>query len=148
LSQNDPTDQALAVIASIFEKPDPKPNDHPHPAEAEADVVDSAKTTAAAPAAADTAAAAPASEIDGYTKFGPGPLDSLRFRWTARHDGNGHYYVDETIGATSRPISSGPMQRDEAIAFIDEREREAKRRFETLRIQMTSGPSERGQEDG
>ncbi|NVN86299.1 MAG: hypothetical protein HXX15_09450 [Rhodopseudomonas sp.] len=150
MSQNDPTDQTLAVIASIFEKPEVKPEDHRHPTESGSDAVDPAESALVAPATLATAAAAkPAlADIDGYSKYGPGPLDSLRFKWTARFDGNSHYYVDETIGTTSRPISSGPMPRDEVVAFIDEREREAKRRFEALRIQMTSGPSERGQDDG
>ncbi|MDF3812661.1 MULTISPECIES: hypothetical protein [Rhodopseudomonas] len=88
------------------------------------------------------------SDIDGYSKYGPGPLEALRFRWTARHDGHGNYYVDETIGMNSRPISTGPMPRDEVVAYIDEREREARARYEALRIQMLSGPSERGDDDG
>jgi hypothetical protein len=136
LSQNDPTDHALAAIASIFEKPQTKPADD-HEQTAAADQIEGAVP-------ADVQAA---DDVNGYTKFGPGPLDALRFKWTARRDQNGYYYVDETIGHNSRPISSGPMQRDEAIKFIDDRERDSRRRFERLRNEMTLGPSERGIED-
>jgi hypothetical protein len=134
LSQNDPTDHALAAIASIFEKPTNPAGDH----QQAADQVEDEAAQADAPGADD---------VNGYTKFGPGPLDALRFRWTARRAENGYYYVDETIGHTSQPVSSGPMQRDEAVKFIDEREREARRRFDKLRNEMISGPSERGLED-
>jgi hypothetical protein len=135
LSQNDPTDHALAAIASIFEKPETRP--------AESEPRDGVEHDAPAP---HPAAEPVDADIDGYTKFGPGPLDALRFRWRARRDIGGYYYVDETIGH-SQPISTGPMQRDEAIRFIDERERESRRRYEALRNEMMLGPSERGIQD-
>ena len=50
---------------------------------------------------------------------------------------NGDYYVDETIGENSAPIVSGPMSRDAAIQFVDDRESEARRRFEQLKSEMT-----------
>jgi hypothetical protein len=131
LSQNDPTDHALAAIASIFEKPEAKQDDRQ----------DQPDDQTEAPSHRDVP------DIDGYTKFGPGPLDALRFRWTARRGDGGYYYVDETIGRSSQPVSSGPMLGDEVVKYIDDREREARRRFEKLRNEMISGPSERGYED-
>ncbi|MCG6204154.1 hypothetical protein LPW26_05870 [Rhodopseudomonas sp. HC1] len=85
-------------------------------------------------------------DLDALTRYGPGPLDALRFKWSARRSQDG-YYVDETIGTSSQPITSGPFSRAEAIAFIGGRDRRARRRFERLRNEIISGPSERGVED-
>ena len=75
-------------------------------------------------------------EADGYHKVGPGPMATIRFKWTVRREDNGDYYVDETIGENSTPIVSGPMARDAAIRFVDEREREARQQFEQLKSEM------------
>lgn len=85
--------------------------------------------------------------IDGYSRSGPGPLDSLRFKWTARRDEDGAFYVDETIGFTSRPISTGPLPREQVIAFIDERARLAQERFDELRSEMIRPIAERQREE-
>jgi hypothetical protein len=144
LKQNDPTDHALAAIASIFgpargadqgEEGADAATDQP-----QADQSDSSgeadHSTEVAPLASDPG-------IEGYSRSGPGPLDSLRFKWTARRGDDGEYYVDETIGYASRPISSGPIPRDQVIAFIDARESAARQRFDTLRSDMIRGASER-----
>jgi hypothetical protein len=115
LSQSDPTDNALAAIASILDQPQSPPALEKAPVE-------------------ETPAAQPV-EAHGYSKVGPGPMAALRFRWTVREH-NGHYYVDETIGENSTPIVSGPMDRDAAIKFVDDRESEARRRFENLKHEM------------
>ena len=123
--QSDPTDHALATIASIL---DPQ----------EARRV-SEKAAAAEPKPVTPPpipAAPPPLEAHGYTKFGPGPMAAIRFKWTVRLD-NGDYYVDETIGENSTPIVSGPMSREAAIQMVDDRESEARRRFEQLRSEMT-----------
>jgi hypothetical protein len=137
LSQSDPTDNALAAIASILDKPDSIfPPDTPVPEEKPAD-------PAPAPAAV---------EADGYSKTGPGPLQAIRFKWTARRDGNGDYFVDETIGENGQPISSGPMSEDDAVKFVDERESEARRRFEGIKSEMAtrsvSTPNPAGKDAG
>ena len=85
-------------------------------------------------------------EIDGYSRSGPGPLDSLRFKWTARRDEDGAFYVDETIGFASRPISTGPLPREQVIAFIDQRARQAQERFDALRSEMIRPSAERQQQ--
>lgn len=159
MTQNDPTDHALAAIASILD----------HRKEAEAQVAEhgdsepASITVVTETVVTETVSVMVAAEpepplveevplvehespstvpepieVDGYSRLGPGPLDAIRFRWTARRDDNGQYFVDETIGS-SRPISSGPMPRDEIIDFIDGRERAARDRFETLKSQMTVG---------
>ena len=80
---------------------------------------------------------APEIDVDSYFKLGPGPLDAIRFRWTARRDDGGLYYVDETIGPNSRPLVLGPMRRDEVVAYIDARDTAARRRFDALKSEMT-----------
>jgi hypothetical protein len=72
------------------------------------------------------------SSIDGLTRFGPGSIESLRFKWMVRQVPEG-YVVDETIGASSSAFSTAPMSRENAIAFLDAREAEAHQRFESLR---------------
>ncbi|MHC2334633.1 hypothetical protein [Bradyrhizobium sp. USDA 4454] len=76
-------------------------------------------------------------EANGYSKSGPGPMAALRFRWTVREDG-GRYYVDETVGEGSTPLVNGPMDGDAAIKFVDDREAEARRRFEHFRHEIIS----------
>ena len=146
---DDPTDETLAVIASIFERSETKPLAQPDSgADDQKDQDRGGDAGDQCVTAGPTVEEKPLPDIDGYSKYGPGPLESLRFRWTARHDGHGNYYVDETIGTMSRPISTGPMPRDEVVAYIDERAREARAQYEALRIQILSGPSERGDDDG
>jgi hypothetical protein len=119
LTLNDPTDTALAVIASILDHPEP----HPEP-----------DTT---PVVTDDKPLAPEMvDAAGYSKVGPGPMAAIRFKWTVRHDANDDYYVDETIGETSTPIVAGPMTGDAAIRFVDDRANDANRRFEQLRSEM------------
>ncbi len=117
MSQRDPTDQALAVIASIRDQPE---------SHREADK-----------AAIEETPVAPELKADGYQKVGPGPMAAIRFKWTVRRGDDGNYYVDETIGENSTPMASEPMSRDAAMKFVDDRESEARRRFEALRSEMT-----------
>jgi hypothetical protein len=63
-------------------------------------------------------------------------MASIRFKWTVRLE-NGDYYVDETIGENSAPIVSGPMSREAAIEMVDDRESDARRRFEQLNSEMS-----------
>ena len=118
MSQSDPTDHALAAIASILEQPERYPE--PEPA-----------------AVAATPVVAGLLEAEGYSKTGPGPMEAIRFRWTVRREANGEYYVDETIGENSRPIVTGPLTGDAAIKLVDESESEARRRFDLLKSEMT-----------
>ncbi len=118
MSQSDPTDHALAAIASILDHP--QTESEPEQAAAEE------KPITVEPL-----------EADGYSKLGPGPMAAIRFRWTVRRDDNGEYYVHETIGENSAPIVSGPMSGDAAIRFVDDRESEARQRFELLKSEMT-----------
>ncbi|MGM4892084.1 hypothetical protein [Tardiphaga sp. 839_C3_N1_4] len=154
MTQNDPTDHALAAIASILDRKEAESQvaEHGDTEPASITVVTETVVTetvsvmvAAEPEAPLVEHESPSTvpealEVDGYSRLGPGPLDAIRFRWTARRDDDGQYFVDETIGS-SRPISSGPMPRDEIIDFIDGRERAARDRFETLKSQMTVGSS-------
>jgi hypothetical protein len=116
LNQSDPTDDALAAIASILDQPH-SPSAHENAA------------------AEERPAASQPIEAHGYSKSGPGPIAALRFRWTVRED-NGHYYVDETIGENSTPVVNGPLERDAAIRFVDDRESEAQHRFEGLKQEI------------
>jgi hypothetical protein len=75
-------------------------------------------------------------EASGYQKVGPGPIAAIRFKWTVRREDRDKYYVDETIGANSIPIVSGPLSGGDAMRFVDEREAEARQRFEQLKSEM------------
>jgi hypothetical protein len=125
LSENDPTDHALAAIASILDKP-------------EALAFPDASVAAEKPAEKPAVESSGPVEADGYSKMGPGPLQAIRFKWTVRRDDNGDYFVDETIGDNSVPISSGPMPKDAAVKFVDDREGEARRRFEGIKREMAA----------
>ena len=118
MDQSDPTDNALAAIASILDNPEP-------PREA------------AKPLIEEKPPAPEQIEAGGYSKVGPGPIASIRFKWTARRGDDGEYYVEETIGESSAPVTTGPMSRDAAIRLVDDRENEARQRFENLRSEMT-----------
>ena len=118
MSQSDPTDHALAAIASILDQPE----SHREPEKAEVE---------------ETPVVPEMMEADGYSKGGPGPMAAIRFRWTVRREDNGEYYVDETIGENSLPIVSGPLTRNAAIRLVDDRESEARQRFEQLKSEMT-----------
>jgi hypothetical protein len=63
-------------------------------------------------------------------------MASVRFRWSVRRLDDGAYFVDETIGENSAHVTSGPMSREDAIKLVDDRESEARRRFEDLRSEM------------
>jgi hypothetical protein len=114
LNPSDPTDNALAAIASILDQPEAVREP------------DEAKPTAPERTSAD-----------GYSKTGPGPMAAIRFKWTVRRENNGEYYVDETIGENSQAIVNGPMSGDAAVRFVDDREEEARQRFEQLKSEMT-----------
>jgi hypothetical protein len=125
VTQSDPTDHALAAIASILDQPESRR--------------ESEKAAAAEqrPVAPPPIPVAPAPiEAHGYSRHGPGPMASIRFKWTVRLD-NGDYYVDETIGENSAPIVNGPMSREAAIQMVDDRESDARRRFEQLKSEMS-----------
>jgi hypothetical protein len=166
LSQIDPTDHALAAIASIMDPEASREGETAAPADMQDQV--SAQVLAEAPAppplpaqalketvltetvleetppevppapvVEETPLAPEAVEANGYFKVGPGPMAAIRFKWTVRRDDNGHFYVDETIGENSAPIVSGPMSADDAIRMVDTRESEARQRFDQLRAEMT-----------
>ena len=119
MTKGDPTDHALATIASILDQP--------------------AFRREAVKTAAVERPETPAQQeawIDGYSKSGPGPTEAIRFKWTVRREGEDRYFVDETIGDNSRSISSGPMSADAAIRFVDDQASEARQRFEALRNEM------------
>jgi hypothetical protein len=124
LSQHDPTDHALAAIASMLEQP-------------ETDREPEKAAIEEYPVAPEPSIAPAQIEADGYSKVGPGPMAAIRFRWTVRRDDHGEYYVDETIGENSACITNGPLTRDAAIQLVDDRESEALQRFEMLRSEMT-----------
>ena len=117
MTQSDPTDHALATIASILDHP----GSH---REAERAIAEEKPDTSGRV------------EAEGYSKFGPGPIETIRFKWTVRREDDGHYFVDETIGEDSRPVTNGPMSADAAIRFVDDQAGEARQRFEALRNEM------------
>jgi hypothetical protein len=125
VAQGDPTDHALAAIASILDSVETS-------RESQKPAVKEQRPVAPPP----LPVAHPPIEAHGYSRIGPGPMAAIRFKWTVRLD-NGDYYVDETIGENSSPLVTGPLDRDAAIRLVDDRESEARRRFEQLKSEMT-----------
>lgn len=111
------TDHVLATIASIFDLGD-------------------SQRTAEKPASEDKSPTLVPADADGYFKVGPGPMEAIRFKWTVRRADNDEYFVDETIGENLNAIVNGPMTRDAAVKLVDERESDARQRFEQLRHEM------------
>jgi hypothetical protein len=126
VTQGDPTDNALATIASILDQP-------------EARRAQGKPVTPEKPAAPEKPTATVPVEADGYTKTGPGPLAAIRFKWTVRRGDDGQYYVHETIGESSAPVITGPLSEEAAVWLVDTRESEARTRFERLKSEMAVG---------
>ena len=160
MSQNDPTDHALAAIASILDnsesRRDPEtrrePETHREPeadhepelhrepealTQAEADPQPEVRSQPEVLVVEERPLAPEMVEADGYSKIGPGPIAAIRFKWTVRHQADDDYYVDETIGENSAPITAGPLSRDAAVRLVDDREYEAQRKFDQIRSEMT-----------
>jgi hypothetical protein len=134
LTQIDPTDHALAAIASILDQPQ---SESPREPEVALATLEPAPSPLPEAVADETPLAPAAVEAAGYSKVGPGPMAAIRFKWTVRRDDDDHFYVDETIGESSAPIVAGPMSGDDAIRMVDEREADARLRFDQLRSEMT-----------
>jgi hypothetical protein len=130
VTQSDPTDDALATIASLFDPPEVRRETEKQPVAAKQKVAEKHPT-------AERLVIPNPVDVDGYSKTGPGPIAAIRFKWTVRASENGDYYVEETIGPSSAPLVNGPMSREAAIRLVDERERDAKQRFEQLRSEMS-----------
>ena len=126
MASSDPTDHALAAIASIR---DGAESDAALPtvSVAETHAIQVIEDKPLAPAQPDG---------DGYFKVGPGPMASIRFKWSVRRGDNEDYFVDETIGESAAPVTLGPMSREAAIKTVDDREADARRRFEDLCSEM------------
>jgi hypothetical protein len=142
LSDIDPTDQALATIASIFEHPEPSSAHEAeqlatdeHPIADELPIVDEHPVVEPQPLVPEPA------DADGYSKVGPGPMVAIRLKWTVHRGDDGEYYVHETIGEQSAPVISGPMTSEAAVHFVDEHQDEAHRRFEELRSEIAGRSS-------
>jgi hypothetical protein len=133
VSQGDPTDHALATIASILDQSETrrgqdKPASPPRIVSEEKDDENQAQPEKEAATV----------DAEGYSKIGPGPIASIRFKWTVRRGDDGQYYVHETIGDNTAPVVVGPLGPDAAIRLVDERESEAQRRFERLKSEMAA----------
>lgn len=125
MAPSDPTDHALAAIASILDRSESS-------REPQNPVVTEQKPVTPPPLPASHAPV----EAHGYSKVGPGPMAAIRLKWTVRLD-KGDYYVDETIGENSNPLVTGPLDRNAAIQLVDDRESQARQRFEQLKSEMT-----------
>jgi hypothetical protein len=141
LAQTDPTDHALATIASILEHSEPRREPDKAPTEKAPVAKAAIDKTATDKASTDKASIEPSpslapSEVDGYSKVSPGPFAAIRFKWTVRRADNGEYFVDEIVGENSGRATSGPMAKEAAVKLVDDREAEARQRFEQLRGEM------------
>lgn len=153
MSEIDPTDHALATIASILEHPEPAvvvreteiireteivvSGEHP----AVEDHAEEHHATGEHPVVDEQPLVPDHTDADGYSKVGPGPMVAIRLKWTVHRGDDGQYYVHETIGEQSAPVVSGPMTSEAAVRFVDEHEDEAHRRFELLRSEIAGRSS-------
>jgi hypothetical protein len=145
LSEIDPTDQALATIASIFEHPEPsfviRDTETETVAADDYAVADEHHPSDEHPVVEEQSLVPDHTDADGYSKVGPGPMVAIRLKWTVHRGDDGQYYVHETIGEQSAPVVSGPMTSEAAVHFVDEHESEAHRRFELLRSEIAGRSS-------
>lgn len=153
MSEIDPTDHALATIASILEHPEPvlvvRDTETETVAADDYTVADEHHASADEHHASDEEhlvveeqpLVPEHTDADGYSKIGPGPMVAIRLKWTVHRGDDGQYYVHETIGEQSVPVVSGPMTSEAAVHFVDEHENEAHRRFELLRSEIAGRSS-------
>jgi hypothetical protein len=163
LSEIDPTDHALATIASILENPEPvlvvrqtqteivvagerTASDEPQVGDEHAVIdehppVDEHPAIDEHPVVEEQPLVPEHTDADGYSKVGPGPMVAIRLKWTVHRGDDGQYYVHETIGEQSAPVVSGPMTSEAAVHFVDAQEDEAHRRFELLRSEIAGRSS-------
>ncbi|OAF05841.1 hypothetical protein AYJ54_02860 [Bradyrhizobium centrolobii] len=138
MSEIDPTDTALATIASILEPEPAAARGAEQPVADERPVADEHDEH---PVVDEQPLVPEPADADGYSKVGPGPMVAIRLKWTVHRGDDGQYYVHETIGEQSAPVISGPMTSEAAVRFVDEHEDEAHRRFEILRSEIAGRSS-------
>ncbi|MDA9473627.1 hypothetical protein XI03_03695 [Bradyrhizobium sp. CCBAU 65884] len=153
MSEIDPTDHALATIASILEHPEPVlvvrhteteivvAGEREHLASDEQAVIDEQPALDEHPVVEEQPLVPEHTDADGYSKVGPGPMVAIRLKWTVHRGDDGQYYVHETIGEQSTPVVSGPMTSEAAVHFVDVQQDEANRRFEQLRSEIAGRSS-------
>lgn len=145
MSEIDPTDHALATIASILEHPEPvlviRDTEAETVAADDYAVADDRHASDEHLAVEEQPLVPEHTDADGYSKVGPGPMVAIRLKWTVHRGDDGQYYVHETIGEQSAPVVSGPMTSEAAVHFVDEHETEAHRRFELLRSEIAGRSS-------
>jgi len=149
LSEIDPTDHALATIASILEHPEPvlvvRETETVTVTEmvvaGEHGVADEHPMVDEHPVVEEQPLVPEHTDADGYSKVGPGPMVAIRLKWTVHRGDDDQFYVHETIGEQSAPVVSGPMTSEAAVHFVDAHEHEAHRRFEELRSEIAGRSS-------
>lgn len=166
LSEIDPTDHALATIASILERPEPVlvirqteteivvAGEREHIVSGEPPIVDEHPSIVDEhppideqplidehPVVEEQPLAPEHTDADGYSKVGPGPMVAIRLKWTVHRGDDSQYYVHETIGEQSVPVVNGPMTSEAAVRFVDTQQHEANRRFELLRSEIAGRSS-------
>lgn len=145
MSEIDPTDHALATIASILEHPEPvlvvRDTETETVAADDYAIADEHHASDEHPVVEEQPLVPDHTDADGYSKVVPGPMVAIRLKWTVHRGDDGQYYVHETIGEQSVPVVSGPMTSEAAVHFVDEHENEAHRRFELLRSEIAGRSS-------
>ena len=159
MSEIDPTDHALATIASILEHPEPvlvirkteteivvagereSSNAEEQRIVEHYSSVDEQPAVEEHPLVEEQPLVPEHTDADGYSKVGPGPMVAIRLKWTVHRGDDGEYYVHETIGEQSAPVVSGPMTSEAAVRFVDAQQEEANKRFELLRSEIAGRSS-------
>jgi hypothetical protein len=85
VNQGDPTDNALAAIASMLDQPEVV-GESEKPQSGEKSQSEETPQSEEKPQPEEKPAAPPVVEAHGYSRIGPGPMASLRFKWAVRED--------------------------------------------------------------
>jgi len=139
LAEIDPTENALATIASILDHHEPARKGEIAAGDGKASAAEQA-TEAAGRSDGEDELHLPAAEpiaAEGYSRVGPGPMSALRFKWTVHRGDNGQFYVHETIGESLAPIVTGPFTADEAVRAVDQQDADTREHFEALRSELS-----------
>ena len=104
MAEIDPTDHALATIASILEHPEPvlvvrdtegetTVTDDDLVAADEQPVAEEHLVVDEHPVVEEQPLVPDHGDAEGYSKVGPGPMVAIRLKWTVHRGDDGQYYV-------------------------------------------------------
>jgi hypothetical protein len=73
---------------------------------------------------------------DGYTHIGAATSGAFRFKWTARQQGDGRFFVDETVGSSSVAVRSPLLLKADVLPWIEERQRRIQSKVDAVKREL------------